>query len=107
MSARRKRAARRQPAGPNKAAPGPDSQAPVARQKSSTSASAHRALDECLGTICLVEVTVHSLDAQEVACPEQEVLKRALKAIWFVHAWIAEQLPADLTDEGTDREDAP
>lgn len=63
------------------------------------------ALDECVGAICLVEVTMHSLESQEIATPEQEVLKRALKAIWSVHDWIYERRPDDLDGKDTDRED--
>lgn len=107
MSARRKRAARRQPAGLTKAAPSTDSQAAFARQKSSTSASTHSALDECVGAICLVEVTLHSLEWQEIASPEQEVLKRALKAIWVVHDWIDDLAFKELKSEDADREGEP
>ena len=66
---------------------------------------AESALDECVGAICLVEVTLHSLEFQEIASPEQEVLKRALKAIWFVHDWI-DELATDRPDgEDTYSED--
>jgi hypothetical protein len=41
-----------------------------------------------------VEVTQRSLEADDLAHPEQEVLKRALKSIWAVHDWI-DALPPD------------
>lgn len=67
--------------------------------------SARSILNECVGAICLVEVTLHSLESQEIASPEQEVLKRALKAMWSVHDWIDESRPDELDDEDIDRED--
>lgn len=105
MSTRRKRARKRQPAPPDRTTSSPESPAAPSRRKSSALVSADRALDECIGAICLVEVTMHSLESQEAATPEQEVLKRALKAIWSVHDWIYELRPDDLDDEDTDRED--
>ena len=45
-------------------------------------------LEECVSATSLIEVTLHSLEAQEIAHPEQEVLKRALKVIWSVYDWI-------------------
>lgn len=44
---------------------------------------------------------MRSLESQELACPEQEVLRRALKAIWFVHDWID-----DLRSNGLDGKEA-
>jgi hypothetical protein len=55
---------------------------------SASSASALDPLDECIGAISLIQVTVHSLGSQDIAAPEQEVLKRALQALWSVHNWI-------------------
>lgn len=69
--------------------------------------SAQTTFIECLGAICLVEVTLHSLESQEVAFSEQEVLKRALKAIWFVHDWIDSLNLDDLKVKGTARKDEP
>jgi hypothetical protein len=66
---------------------------------------AQEALEECVGAICLVEVAMHSLESQEIAFPEQEVLKRALKAIWLVHDWINELRLDD--DEEANRGDEP
>lgn len=48
---------------------------------------------------------MHSLESQEIASPEQEVLMRGLKAIWLVHDWIYELTPAGISCERTDRED--
>jgi hypothetical protein len=70
-------------------------------------AGAQEALQECIGAICLVEVAMHSLESQELAFPEQEVLKRGLKAIWLVHDWISELKPPDIHGERDDREDEP
>lgn len=104
MSARRKRARKRQPATPKKSTPTAHSPAAASRQDPSISVSPERALDECVGAICLVEVTLHSLESQEIASPEQEVLKRALKALWVVHDWIDDLTFKDSEREGTDRE---
>lgn len=107
MSTRRKRARKRQPATTKKSTPTARSPGASSRQKSSISVSARGTLDECVGAICLVEVTLHSLEWQEIASPEQEVLKRALKAIWTVHDWIDDLAFKDLEGEGSDREDEP
>lgn len=80
---------------------------PPSRPKPSALIRAEGVLEECVGAICLAEVTLHSLESQEIASPEQEVLKRALKAIWIVHDWIYELRPDDLDGEGTDLEDEP
>jgi hypothetical protein len=48
---------------------------------------------------------LHSLEFQEIACPEQEVLKRALKAIWLVHDWIDGLRSDSRGVEDTDGED--
>lgn len=107
MSTRRKRARKRQPAPPKRTTPTTESPAAPSRQKSSALRSADGALDECIGAVSLVEVTMRSLESQEIATPEQEVLKRALKAIWTVHDWIYKLRPDDLDGEDTDREDEP
>ncbi|MBB6095035.1 hypothetical protein HNQ60_003922 [Povalibacter uvarum] len=101
MSTRRKR----QTAPPGRTTLSAESPAAPSRQKSSALVSPEGALEECIGAICLVEVTLHSLESQESSTPEQEVLKRALKAIWSVHDWIYELRPDDLGGEDTDRED--
>ena len=99
MNARRKRASKRPPARSEKDTPNADSPPSSSGQKSSKLASARSALDECVGALCLVEVAMHSLEWQEIAFPEQEVLKRALKSIWSVHDWINELRPDDLDDK--------
>ena len=88
MSTRRKRERKRPSALPKKTKANADSLAAPSRRNSSALVSAQTTFIECLGAICLVEVTLHSLESHEVAFSEQEVLKRALKAIWFVHDWI-------------------
>lgn len=107
MSTRRKRAAKRQLAPSKKPTPSTDSPAASSRPRVSKTISAGSALDECVGAICLVEVTLHSMESQEIASPEQEVLRRALKAIWSVHDWIYELPPNDLNRDGANREDKP
>lgn len=101
MNARRKRTAKGRRSQPEKGVPSSDSPTPSSRQESSKLTSAENALDECVGSISLIEVTMHSLESQEIASPEQEVLKRALNAIWLVHDWIYELKPIE-----TDTEDA-
>lgn len=88
MSTRRKRAGENASTRPKKIPSKIPSAAAPPRQTSSTFAGAREALEECIGAICLVEVTLHSLEFQEIATPEQEVLKRALKMIWRVHDWL-------------------
>ena len=105
MSARRKHAGKGRSASPKKNPPKNGSPAAPPRQESSALASAQRAFEECIGAICLVEVTLHSLESQEIATPEQEVLKRALKAIWCVHDLIDDLKLDDVIGASTDRED--
>lgn len=88
MSARRKRAGKSRSARPKKNPSKTPLPAAPPRRISPTVAGAQETLEECIGAICLVEVTLHSLESQEIATPEQEVLKRALKAIWCVHDWM-------------------
>lgn len=105
MSARRKRPGKRHPARPKKNPSKPRSPAAPPRRISPTLNGAQEALEECVGAICLVEVATHSLESQEIGSPEQEVLKRGLKAIWLVHDWIYELKPADTSDNDADLED--
>jgi hypothetical protein len=65
------------------------------------------ALDECVGAVCLVEVTLRSLESREIGSPEQEVLRRALKSIWHVHDWVYEFMPNDLDGASPSRESGP
>lgn len=100
MSTRRKRASQRRSAATCTAGTvksDSTSAPPIPRR--TTANSAESILDECVGAICLVEVTLHSLESQEIASSEQEVLRRALKSIWSVHDWIYELKP-----NGTDGE---
>lgn len=72
------------------------------------SKSAQSALRECVGAISLLEVTVHSLESQQIACSEQEVLNRAIRALWSVHNWIYDRMWLDKAAErGSDRECQP
>jgi len=105
MSARRKHAGKRRSARPKKNPSKTGSPAAPPRRESSTQVSAGRALDECIGAVSLVDVAMNSLESQDIASPEQEVLKRALKAIWSVHDWIYELTPDVFADEDTDRGD--
>lgn len=104
MTARRKRRSKRPPPLPAERTSKPDSPAVSSRRESSKPVSVENALDECVGALCLVEVVMHSLESQEIAFPEQAVLKRALKAIWSVHDWIYDLGPGDLEGK-RDRED--
>ena len=106
MSAPQDGAHQRQPAPPSTTSPGTELLTAPPRQRSSALVRVESALDECVGAICLVEVTLHSLEFQEIASPEQEVLKRALKAIWSVHDWIDELAPDRPDGEDPDGEDA-
>lgn len=75
--------------------------------ENSPSDSVRSILGECAAAICLVEVTMLSLESREIGHPEQEVLKRALKLIWSVHDWIDESNPGHLNDDDEDRGDEP
>jgi len=76
----------------------------LSRQDFSQLAGCARALDDCVGAICLIEVTARSLEAQDIACPEREALKRAMRVIWGVHDWIYALRPGDPDDEDEDRD---
>lgn len=106
MSTRRKRAAKRQPAPPKKRT-SDDSLAVSTRATSLKRVNIESALVECVGAICLVEVAMNSLESQEIASSEQEVLRRALKPMWFVHDWIYELRPEDDDGAAGEREDEP
>jgi hypothetical protein len=105
MSAPGKRSSRRRPAatGANKTVAS-DTSSGVLTLRATKSVSVETVLHECVGAICLVEVTLHSLESQEIAFPEQEVLRRALKSIWSAHDWIDELKPDDTAGESADRE---
>lgn len=73
-----------QPGDPSSAIPSPS----IPPRDSVPLVNARSALSECVGAISLIEVTVHSLESQEIASPEQNVLNQALRALWSVHDWI-------------------
>lgn len=101
MSARQKRAGTR-PSARHKKNPSETGSpaAPPRRLSPTLVAGAAEALEECLGAICLVEVTLNSLESRELAAPEQEVLKRALKTLWGVQNWMGlAYAEADQEDE--------
>jgi hypothetical protein len=50
---------------------------------------AQSALHECIGALCAIEVTLHSLELQDLLPSQQEVLKRALQAVSCVQEWLA------------------
>ncbi len=107
MSTRPERPAQGKPAHPS--APTSAATLPnVPRHDALRLASAGSALSECVGAISLVDVTVHSLESQQIACPEQEVLNRALRALWSVHDWIYDRMwPDNAAEPGRDRECQP
>jgi hypothetical protein len=104
MSAARKRAGK-EPSAPEKRTPTTDSPAASSGQEGPACIGAGRALDECVGAISLIEVTQRSLESKEIASAEQEVLARALKALWGVHDWIYERTPDDPDDAHANPED--
>lgn len=55
--------------------------------------------DDTLAALCIMEVTLHSLESQEIGTPEQEVLKLALKTLWKVHDVLIEFAPDDDDDD--------
>lgn len=107
MSAGRKRAGKRKSVSAKKSTAKTDSPAVSQRRGASGPVSVRSILGECAGAICLVDVTLHSLESREVGHPEQEVLKRALKLIWSVHDWIDESYSDDPDSENDDGEDEP
>lgn len=107
MSAGRKRAGKRKSVPAKNSTANTGSPAVSQRRGALGAVSVRSILGECAAAICLVEVTVHSLQSREIGHPEQEVLKRALKLIWSVHDWVDESNPGHLDDEDDDREDEP
>jgi len=105
MSAPRKRASSPRPAATRANKTGAsDPSTGLLTPRSTKSVGVETVLRECVGAICLVEVTLHSLESQEIGFPEQEVLRRALKSIWSVHDWIDELKPGDTAGASADRE---
>lgn len=107
MKPRRKRAAKRSSPPSKNDKPSSDSPIISSCRDSSRLANAESALDECVGAVCLVEVTLRSLESREIGSPEQEVLRRALKSIWYVHDWVYALTPNDLDGAGLGREGEP
>lgn len=107
MNPRRKRPTKRPSPPPKNDTPSSDSPIISSRQDSPRLESIGRALDECVGAVCLLEVTLRSLESREIGSPEQEVLKRALKSIWYVHDWVYEFTPNDLDAASSSREGEP
>lgn len=106
MSARQRPVKQRRATRINKTPPNAKPPKASARPKSSRQVGAENILDECIAAISLVDVTVHSLELREIACSEQEVLKRALEAIWLVHDWI-DDLKFVTSGRRSDREIEP
>lgn len=105
MSARPEPPAHSQSSQPgDAAAPSPS----IQRPNSVPLASAASALSECSGAISLVQVTVNSLESQDIACPEQEALTRAIQLLWTLRDWIHDRMWSDIEAErGRDRECQP
>ena len=107
MSAARQRVRKKQSGPAIKRASKTASPAASVQQRVSPPVGARSILGECAGAICLVEVTMHSLEAREIGHPEQEVLKRALKVIWSVHDWIDESTANDPDADNDAEENEP
>jgi hypothetical protein len=107
MSAARKRVVTKQrPQPAKKSASKTDARKPSLRQASQP-VSAQTILCECTGAICLIEVTMHSMESREIGHPEQEVLRRALTLIWSMHDWIDESRSDDADDVSDEEGDEP
>jgi hypothetical protein len=89
----------------------PTSAAPsrsIPRRDSVPLASAASALGECSGAISLVQVTARSLESQDIGCAEQEVLTRAIQALWSLHDWLHDRMWSDTEAERSrEREGQP
>lgn len=108
MSTRPERPAQGQSAHPKTPASTANSPSSAPPREPFCATSAECALKQCVGAISLVDVTVHSLESQQIAAPEQEVLTRALQALWSVHNWIYDRMwPDNPTEPGHDRECQP
>ena len=107
MSAARKRVSKKQSEPARKPASKTDSPAVSVRQGASRPVGIRGLLSGCIGAVSLVEVTMHSLESREIGHPEQEVLKRALKVIWFIHDCIDKATSGDPDNESDDEEGGP
>jgi len=99
MTARQKVPRKRQPGAPK-------AESPLAPQRRRSSVGVETAINECIVAISLVEVTWHSLDSQDIASPEQEVLRHALTVMWAIHDLLSE-LESEEPDGHLDGEDKP
>lgn len=80
----------------------------IPRPDSVPLANARSALSECSGAISLVQVTARSLESQDIGCAEQEVLTRAIQALWAVHDWLHDRMWSEIEAErARDRECQP
>jgi hypothetical protein len=77
-----------QPDDPTSAVPSPS----IPRPKSGPLANARSALGECSDLISLIEVTVRSLESQDIACAEQNVLTRAIQMLSSLHDWLYDRM---------------
>jgi hypothetical protein len=108
MSTRPERPAERHSAYPKTDASAADSRSSAPPRESFGPTRVESALQECIGAISLIDVTVHSLESQQIAAPEQEVLNRAIRALWSVHDWIYDRKwPDDAVEPSRDRECQP
>lgn len=105
MTAGGKRPGKRKHVSAKKNIPKAVSPAVSPRRGAAALVSARKILDDCVGAACLVDVTLHSLESREVAHPEQDVLRRALKLLWSVHDWLVDSSPDDLDDDDDDDDD--
>jgi len=105
MSAARRAVGKKKSAPAKKSTSKTNSPGVSPRQGVSPPVGVRSILGECAGAICLVEVTMHSLESREIGHPEQEVLKRALNVIWSVHDWIDESTSGDPDEESDAEED--
>jgi hypothetical protein len=63
--------------------------------------SAAGALSACSGALALLEVTIRSLESQDIGCAEQEVLTRTIQTLWAIHDWLYDRMWSDIEAEPT------
>ena len=88
MNTRRKRTSKR--ARTRKEPGRAESRAAASQRSSSLLVSVQTAAEDCIGAVSFIEVTLRSLESQDIAPSEQEVLRHALKAISTVRSWLGE-----------------
>jgi hypothetical protein len=92
------------PGDPASAVPSPS----IPRRDSGPLGNARSALGECSDLISLVEVTVRSLESQDIACAEQNVLNRAIQMLSSLHDWLYDRMWSEPEAEhALEREDQP